>query len=220
MTYAQTDKTYQALQSHYSIKEGEAGKDRWEYYILDFKKDQVGILRYIIYTEHFGKQTYTSADVDGDWTYYKWHQRSGIIQIEGLSAIDDAKSLKINGNGLASVKNRQMIFTERGQSQPADMVIGKTYALNLYGNDYSAFSFDKKEVEITYWKDIGTKEKVFIEDETEKSRKYKWVADGDYILILGFEPWNVAIFKNNMVVGLYDGKQIPLTLETRKPKKN
>lgn len=216
---AQTGKSYKALKSHDVLKQGNVEKNRWEYDILDFKKDRVGLLSYIIYSERVDGQTYAVASVDDDWSYYKWQKRNDMIQLEGLSDDHELKSLKINGNGFVSSKNKRLIFKERKPLQPADTVIGKTYALNLYDNEYSAFSFDKENVEIASWKEVGTTEKTFVIDEREKPKKYKWVADGNYILILGFEPWDVALFKSNTVIGLYEGKLIPLTLETRKPKK-
>ncbi|MFX1706018.1 hypothetical protein PV783_18775 [Chitinophaga sp. CC14] len=219
---AQTDKSYTALQKHFSMKKGEDVNDIWEYYLLDFKKDQVGILRYGIYSQQQGgNYYYTLASVDDEWTYHKWQQQNGIIQIDYLPEEDVAKKLKIAGDSLVSVNDNQIVFRERKNPQPADTVVGKTYVTHS-ANNYLAFSFDKDSVEIAHWKDIGDKEKVFVYDETEKPRKYKWLADGDYILMLGFEPINVAIFKNNTVIGFYfrKGRRIPMTLETRKPGKN
>lgn len=81
------------------MKTGEDVNDIWEYYLLDFKKDQAGILRYNIYSQQQRDNNYyTLAYVDDEWTYHKWQQQNGIIQIDYLPEEDVAKKLKIAGD--------------------------------------------------------------------------------------------------------------------------
>ncbi|MDR6567514.1 hypothetical protein [Chitinophaga ginsengisegetis] len=226
MAQAQEGKTYTALVNDLRSKNKDGGKIRSEYYMLNFKKDEVLILPYTIVTEQGNHKYNTRASHNGNWMHGTWYQSDGSIYVYGLpdEENDVAAILKKEGNNLVSVHGRKIVF--RPQQLSPDSLTGKTYERYLYPDNYAFLRFDKDGVKMGYRGHDGVKDSAGtdiranntgrwtrharVAFESNPHNKYKWTTDGQYIFVFGFNNWTMAMVKDDKVVVLHDGIEIEM----------